>query len=186
MNMKRSIAFFIYLIPLISNAQTDVLILQKNGANITTYAPGMEIMIQTVYDQWLEGTITDMRNDSVFINNNPFHVHEIAAVRKNFSKLHLQAGGTVLIVAGVGILALNVINGLYTKEPAGQWIKASGWITAGALILAGLVMRSARYTTYVIGKKYSLHYLNLRAGNHPVQSNSSSKPIEPAKQTDAH
>jgi hypothetical protein len=186
MNMKQSIALFLYLIPLISTAQTDVLILQKNGANVTTYAPGMEIMIKTVYDQWLEGNITDMRNDSVFINNNPFHVKEIAAVRKNFSKLHLHAIGTGLIVAGAGVLALNVINGLYTKEPAGQWIKASGWITAGALILAGLVMRSARYTTYNIGEKYSLHYLNLRPGSFPEQSKPSSKPIEPAKQTDAH
>jgi hypothetical protein len=184
--MKHSIVFFLYLIPLIGQAQTDVLILQKNGANMTTYAPGMEIMIKTVYDQWLEGNITDMRNDSVFINNNPFHVNEIAAVRKNFSKLHLQAGGTILIVAGVGVLALNVINGLYTKEPASQWIKASGWITAGALILVGIVMRNARYTTYNIGQKYSLHYLNLRAGNFPEQPKSSSKPVEPAKQTDAH
>jgi len=186
MNMRKIFAFFIYLIPLISFAQTDVLILQKNGSNIKTYAPGMDIMMKTVYDQWLEGTITDMRNDSVFVNNNPFHVKEIAAIRKNFSKLHLQSGGTILIVAGVGVLALNVINGLYTNEPAGQWIKPSGWIAAGAFILAGIIMRNARYTTYVIGEKYSLHYLNLRAGNPPVESNSSSKPIEPAKQPDAH
>jgi hypothetical protein len=186
MNMRKITTFFFYLIPLISSAQTDVLILQKNGSNIKTYAPGMDIMVQTVYDQWLEGTITDMRNDSVFINNNPFHVKEIAAVRKNFSKLHLQTGGTILIVAGVGVLALNVINGLYTNEPAGQWIKPSGWITAGAFILAGIIMKNARYTTYKIGKKYSLHYLNLRAGNPPVDSKSSLKPTEPAKQTDAH
>ncbi len=186
MNMKRIFAFFIYLIPLISLAQTDVLILQKNGSNIKTYAPGMDIMMKTVYDQWLEGTITDMRNDSIFINNNPFHVNEIAAIRKNFSKLHLQAGGTVLIVAGVGLLALNVINGLYTNEPAGQWIKPSGWITAGALIIAGLIMKSARYTTYVIGEKYSLHYLDLRARIRPAESNSLLKPSEPAKQPDAH
>ena len=168
MKMKKLLAFFFCLIPLFSFTQTDILILQKNGSNIQTYAPGMDIMFKTVYDQWLEGTITDMRNDSIFINNNPFHVNEIAAIRKNFSKLHLQAGGTVLIVAGVGLLALNVINGLYTNEPAGQWIKTSGWITAGAFILAGLIMKSARYTTYIIGKKYSLHYLNLRAGSPPV------------------
>jgi hypothetical protein len=183
--MKNITTFLICLIPLSCLAQTDVLILQKNGRNINTYAPGMPIMVHTIYDQWLEGTITDMRNDSVFINNNPFHVHEINAIRKNFSKLHLQAGGTVLIVAGVGILALNVINGLYTNEPAGQWIKASGWITAGAFIVAGLIMKSAKYTTYTIGKKYSLHYLNLRAVNPPAESRSLLNP-EPPKQPDAH
>jgi hypothetical protein len=183
--MKKFTSFFIFLIPLIGLSQTDVLILQKNGRNIETYAPGMPIMIHTIYDQWLEGTITDMRNDSVFINNNPFHVQEINAIRKNFSKLHLQAGGTVLIVAGVGLLVLNVVNGLYTNEPAGQWIKASGWITAGAFIVAGLIMRSAKYTTYSIGKKYSLHYLNLRAGNPPAESRSQLNP-EPIKQPDGH
>jgi len=146
----------------------------------------MEIMMKTVYDQWLEGNITNMRNDSIFINNIPFHVNEIAAIRKNFSKLHLQAGGTILIAAGVGVLALNVINGIYTNEPADQWVKPSGWITAGALILAGLIMKSARYTTYEIGEKYSLHYLNLRPGSSPFESNSPLKPIEPAKQPDAH
>jgi hypothetical protein len=183
--MKKFTVLFIYLIPLIGFSQTDVLILQKNGRNIETYAPGMPIMLHTVYDQWLEGTITDMRNDSVYINNNPFHVQEINAIRKNFSKLHLQAGGTVLIVAGVGVLVLNVINGLYTNEPAGQWIKASGWIVAGAFIITGLIMKSARFTTYKIGKKYSLHYLNLRAGNPSGESHSMLN-SEPPKQPDAH
>jgi hypothetical protein len=184
--MKRNITLFICLIPLISLAQTDVLILQKNGQNIQTYAPGMPLMMHTIYDQWFTGTITDMRNDSVFINNIPFHVHEINAIRKNFSKLHLQTGGTILIIAGVGVLALNVINGLYTNEPAGQWIKASGWITAGAFIVAGLILKSARYTTYTIGKKYTLHYLNLRPENPHAGSDSHLKPTEPATLPDAH
>ncbi len=123
LDMKKIITAFFFLIPLICLSQTDVLILQKNGRNIKTYAPGMTIMIHTVYDQWLGGTITDLRNDSIFINNIPFHVHEIDAIRKNFSKLHLQTGGTILIIAGVGVLALNVINGLYTNESAGSWVK---------------------------------------------------------------
>jgi hypothetical protein len=184
--MKKITAFFICLIPLVSLAQTDVLILQKHGRNIQTYAPGMPIEVHTKYDQWLEGNITDMRNDSIFIDGTPFHTNEIDAFRKNFSKLHLQGAGTILIYAGVGVLALNVINGLYTNEPAGQWIKTSGWITAGALILTGLVLKSAKYTTYKIGKKYTLHYLNLRAQKPPAKSNSQLKPTEPVKQNDAH
>ena len=179
--MKKIISLLLFLIALHSFSQTDVLILQKNGKNIKTYAPGMEIMIHTVYDQWLEGTITDMRNDSVFVNNNPFHVHEIDEIRKNFSKMHLQSGGTILIVAGVGVLALNVINGLYTSEPAGSWIKASGWITAGAFILAGILMKSARYKKFPIGKKYTLHYMNLNVHAVPPQNSLLKPPEPPAK-----
>jgi hypothetical protein len=109
----------------------------------------------------------------------------------------LQSGGTVLIVAGVGVLALNVINGLYTNEPAGSWIKPSGWITAGAFILAGILMKSARYKNYPIGKKYQLHYLNINEGRYIGQGLDSPgkkqtdtlpalNPNEPAKQPDAH
>jgi hypothetical protein len=195
--MKKITTAFLFLIPLISFSQTDVLILQKEGRNIKTYAPGMSIMLHTIYDQWLEGTVTDLRNDSVFLNNIPFHVQEIDGIRKNFSRLNLQTNGTILIIAGGGVLALNVINGIYTNEPAGSWIKPSGWITAGALILAGILMRSARYKNYPIGKKYQLHYLNMHEGQYIGQGFDSlekkqtdtlpsSRTTEPAKQTDAH
>jgi hypothetical protein len=182
--MTKILAAILYLIPFTCSAQTDVLILQKNGRNIKTYAPGMPIMFHTIYDQWFEGTLTDLKNDSVYVNNIPFHVKEIDELRKNFSKLHLQAGGTILIIAGVGVLALNVINGLYTDEPAGTWVKASGWITAGVLIITGIILRSAKYNNYPIGKKYTLHYLNLRAKNAPADL--PLKPVEPPMQPDAH
>jgi len=182
--MKKIITAILFLIPLISISQTDVLILQKNNRNIKTFAPGMPIMFHTIYDQWLEGTITNMRNDSVFLNGIPFHVHEIDAIRKNFSKLSLNAGGTILIIAGVGVLALNVINGIYTNESAGSWIKASGWITAGVFIAAGILMKNAKYTKYPIGKKYTLHYLNLRSQNET--DNGPLKTPEPATLPDAH
>lgn len=182
--MKKIIAAILFLLPFTSFTQTDVLILQKNGRNIKTYAPGMPIMLHTIYDQWFEGTLTDLKNDSVFINNIPFHVKEIDELRENFSKLHLQAAGTILIVAGVGVLALNVINGLYTDEPAGTWVKTSGWITAGVFIIAGIIMKSAKYSNYPIGKKYTLHYLNLRPQKAPADL--PMKPIESPTQPDAH
>jgi hypothetical protein len=182
--MKKIITAIFFLIPMICLSQTDVLILQKNGRNIKTYAPDEPIMIHTVYDQWLGGTLTDLKNDSIYINNIPFHVNEIDGLRKDFSKLHLQSGGTILIIAGVGVLALNVINGLYTNEPAGSWIKASGYITAGVFILAGILMRSARYKNYPIGKKYTLHYLNLRPKS--ITTGNPLNKTEPAKQPDAH
>ncbi len=182
--MKKIITAIFFLVPLICLSQTDVLILLKNGKNIKTYAPGEPIMIHTVYDQWLGGTLTDLKNDSVYINNIPFHVNEVDGLRKDFSKLHLQNAGTILIIAGVGVLALNVINGLYTNESAGTWIKASGYITAGAFIIAGILMRSARFKNYPIGKKYTLHYLNLRPKS--ISTGNHSNTTEPAKQPDAH
>jgi hypothetical protein len=178
--MKKIIAAILYLVPLISLAQTDVLILQKNGRNIKTFETGMSIGFHTIYDQWLGGTITALRNDSIFLNNIPFHVHEIDAIRQDNTKWNYVTDGTLLIVAGVGVLVLNVVNGLYTNEKAGSWIKTSGWITAGAFIVGGILLKRARYKDYTIGKKYTLHYLNMRV-NHPQENNPSMKSTEPAK-----
>ena len=49
--------------------------------------------------------------------------------------------------------------------------------------ITGILLRSARFKNYPIGKKYTLHYLNLRP-----KSISTSNPLNtaPAKQPDAH
>ena len=179
--MKKVIAAIFFLIPLTGISQTDVLIFQKNGRNIKTYAPGQQITIHTIYDQWLDGTLTALRNDSVFVNNIPFHVHEIDGIHLDFSKWNYQADGTILIIAGAGVLVLNVVNGLYTNEKAGSWVKTSGWITAGALILGGILLKRARYKNYSIGKKFTLHYLNMHIDRQPAEANPFLKQTEPAK-----
>jgi hypothetical protein len=179
--MKKIIAAILFLMPLISFAQTDVLILQKNGRNIKTYETGQTIIFKTIYDQWLGGTITMMRNDSIFLNNMPFHVHEIAAIRNEGTKWNYVTDGTILIIAGVGVLVLNVVNGLYRNDKAGTWISTSGWITAGAFIIGGLLLKRARYSDYTVGKKYTLHYLNMHVDPVPADNNPPLKPTEPAK-----
>jgi hypothetical protein len=107
-------------------------------------------------------------------------VHEIDAIRQDNTKWNYLNDGTLLIVAGVGVIVLNVVNGIYTNESAGSWVKTSGWITAGAFIIGGILMRRARYSDYKLGKKYTLHYLNMHIDN-PVNNNPSVKPTEPAK-----
>jgi hypothetical protein len=188
--IKRVIVAVLFLIPLISMSQTDVLLLKKNGRNIKTYATGQTIIVQTIYDQWLGGTITDLRNDSVFINGIPFHVHEIQSVRQEFTKWNYNADGTILIIAGAGLIALNVINGIYTGESAGSWVKTSAWITAGTFILGGILLKRARYKNYPLGKKYTLSYINMKVNSYhqPVDTNHNDplEQTEPAKQSNAH
>jgi hypothetical protein len=164
--MKKILIAVLFLIPLIGVCQTDVLILQKKGRNIKTYAPGQYITLRTVYDQWLSGTLTALRNDSIFINNIPFHVNEINGIHLDYTKWNYAADGTILIIAGVGVLALNVINGIYTKENSGSWLTTTGWITAGALIVSGILLRRARFSNIDLGKKYTLRYLNMKM-DHP-------------------
>jgi hypothetical protein len=184
--MKKVILSILLLLPLITIAQTDVLILKKYGKNIKTYETGQTIIFKTIYDQWLGGTITAMRNDSIFLNDIPFHVHEIAAIRYEGTKWNYVNDGTLLIIAGVGVLVLNVVNGLYFNEKAGTWIATSGWITAGAFIIGGLLLKRARYSDYNMGKKYTLHYLNMRMGVTPSDKNPSLNQTLPANHSDAH
>jgi hypothetical protein len=181
MSIKKFVIAILLLSPFAGAAQTDVLILQKNGRNIKTYDIGQTIIFKTIYDQWLGGTITMMRNDSIFLNNIPFHVHEIAAIRNEGTKWNYVNDGTLLIIAGVGVLVLNVINGIYFNEKAGTWVATSGWITAGAFIIGGLLMRRARYSDYNMGKKYTLHYLNMKVVPIPAENQAPVQTSEPAK-----
>ncbi len=160
--MKKYLLLF-YILPFSSLAQSDVLELKKHGANQKVYAPGMSFTMETIYHQWLDGTITAIRNDSVFLNGIPFHYKEIARIRSERKKFNYTTNGTILLVAGGGVLLLGAVNGLYRGDQFKDWYKPSGFITAGAFIALGLLMRSAAYRKYTLGKKYSLAYLALSA-----------------------
>jgi hypothetical protein len=152
---------FICLVPFFSPAQTDVLELKKNGSNIRTYSPGMYLVMETIYDQWFEGNITAIRHDSVFVNAFPFHYKEIKSIRFQRSKWNYKANGLILMIAGGGVLLLGAVNGLYRGDPAGQWYKPAGYITAGALLVGGYLFLKAEYKKYPIGKKFTLEYLEI-------------------------
>ncbi len=160
--MKKYLLLF-YVLPFFSLAQSDVVELKKHGANQKVYAPGMSLTMETIYHQWLDGTITAIRNDSVFLNGIPFHYKEISRIRTDRKKFNYSTNGTILLIAGGGVLLLGAVNGLYRGDQIKDWYKPSGFITAGAFIALGLLMRNAAHKKYTLGKKYSLEYLALSA-----------------------
>jgi len=156
-----AIILFLFLLPVLSEAQTDLLILKDRRMNVHTYTVGTELVLKTIYDQWFQGTITDMRHDSLLINGTAFHYREIAAIRimhNNFSNSVLAAG---MMVAGGGIFVLGAVNGLYRGDKSKDWYTGSGLITGGALLVAGFLLTKTRYKTYRLGGKYKLEYLVL-------------------------
>ena len=52
----------------------------------------------------------------IFITIYPFHVHEIAAIRKKFTKWNYQSDGHLLIIAGWAYLLLMWSMDLYRNE----------------------------------------------------------------------
>ena len=157
----KKIWLLLCLAPLFCMAQTDVLELQKNGSNLKTYSPGMYLVMETIYDQWFEGPITLIRNDSVFVNGFPFHYKEIKTIRFERTKLNYKADGLILMIAGGGVLVLGAVNGLYRGDPASQWYTPASYITAGALLGLGFLILHSQFKKYRLGKKYKLQYLSV-------------------------
>lgn len=153
--------FLCLFIPVAGFGQSDVLILQKHGKNIRSYIPGDPIIMQTVYDQWFDGTLTSLHHDSVSVDGIAFHWKEIKAIRWRRTGLNYTADGTILMIAGAGWLAINAINGIYRKDAIGDWYTTSGVVIGAALIGGGFLLRKAAVKTYQLGHKYDLHYLEL-------------------------
>jgi hypothetical protein len=159
--MKKLLLFFLLLTVMGTRAQTNLLVLEKNGNNVKTYSTGIDITMQTIYHQWFDGVITAIHNDSVYVNGFPFHYKEIETIRKDRKKLNYEADGTLMMVAGAGVLVLGVVNGLNRGDRAGSWLTATSYITAGALLVGGYLLSKARYKNYHLGKKYTLQYISL-------------------------
>jgi hypothetical protein len=143
------------------SAQTNVVILQKKGANIKTFAAGMNITFETIYHQWFDGAITAIRHDSVFVNDFPFHVKEIATIKTERKNLNYNEDGVLLMIAGGGVILLNAVNGAYRGDKIKSWYTSGSFITAAALLAVGFLLIKSKFVTYHLGKKYTLEYLAL-------------------------
>jgi hypothetical protein len=166
--MNKAIIILFFLLPFVAEAQTDLLVLRNGGSEIRTYTTGTDITLKTIYDQWFDGAITDMRHDSVFVNGLPFHYKEIAAIRithTNFSNTILSAG---MMVAGGGIFVLGAVNGLYRGDKSKDWYTGSGLVTGAALVTVGYLLTKTRKSIYHIRGKYQLDYLVLGVEKKPT------------------
>jgi hypothetical protein len=159
--MKKLLFFFLLLTAMLTHAQTNLLVLEKNGNNVKTYSTGIDITLETIYHQWFDGVITSISNDSVYVNGVPFHYKEIEAIRKERTKLNYEADGVLMMVAGGGVLVLGIVNGLYRGDHPNTWLTATSYVTAGALLIGGYLLTKARFKYYHLGKKYTLQYIAL-------------------------
>jgi hypothetical protein len=175
--MNKAILLSFLLFPFLARAQNDLLILEKHGMQIRTYTIGTDLEMRTVYDQWFQGTITDMHHDTVYVNGLPFSYKEIANVRirrADFSNTVLSAG---MMVAAGGIFVLGAVNGLYRKDAPKDWYTSSGLVTGAALLVGGFLLSKTRSRTYPIGKKFQLQYMVIGADK---KSAPSILPISPS------
>src|SRR4030095_2959207 len=148
--MKRPLALFLSIL-LISTAfgQNNLLLLQKKNKTIQTFYVGKFIAIETVNKSYADGAITKITNDSVFIRHfdiersetqyggvyfdtafrytTAIHVKEIGAVVIAKGNSNRKTNGTILMVAGGGVMLLGAVNGLYRGDPPKDWYKPSAY-----------------------------------------------------------
>ena len=159
--MNRFIILFFCLIPFVTLAQTDLLVLKKRGALIHTYTEGDALNMETIYGQWFNGTITQLKHDTVFINGLGFHYKEIRAIRRS----HYNFGNTVLpygmFAAAAGILVLNAVNGAYRHDKAATWYTHSAVVTGISLVVGGFILTRTTRSIYHLGHRFKLDYLEL-------------------------
>ena len=165
-------------------AQNDVLLLQKKGKTKQTYFAGKYIAVETKQGNFADGIITRIQKDTVYIRHfdiqqtatdyggmyfdtvfrytTAIHYLDIGAVPNPVSKVHnRKRNGTLLMIAGVGVMALGAINGAYRGDPPRDWYEPASYITAGSMIALGYLWTKSAKAKMVIGKKYKFKILQL-------------------------
>jgi hypothetical protein len=158
---QRILILIICLIPFISRAQRDVLILQRNGMHVKAFTIGDPLAFETIYGQWFDGTIEDLHHDTVYIAGQAFNYNEIGAIKRTDNKGDLNGLGIKAMIVGGGFALISVINGARRQDHPNEWFTTSGYIIAGALLVGGFVLAMLRPKTYKLGGRFKLAYLQI-------------------------
>ena len=161
-SMRTIIILLFCIIPFLSHAQNDVLVLQKRGAHVCSYTVGDEITFKTIYDQWFTGTIDALRHDSVYVMGQVFSYKEIGAIKRSGKGSGRISIGHTMMIAGAGFFAISAVNGLLRHDNSNVWLTTSGYIIGGALLLGGFILSRSFDREMDMGKKYRLLYLEIR------------------------
>ncbi|WP_315819036.1 hypothetical protein [Paraflavitalea speifideaquila] len=168
--------------------QSDFIVLKKwNNRTIKTFYPGAFISAQTHQGYNINGFITDIRNDSLFIRQEETRLRgtefgtELDTVRfaigidyREISRFNYsgkyQWGGRkkgfaqivvpkIMMVAGVGYIILETVNTIYRKESFNDDGKLVTLGVAAAVAVAGYLWEHTRAKRDKAGGKYKVVYI---------------------------
>lgn len=176
------------------NAQSDWLVLKKKDRTLQSWSAGSYIIFRFSNQQWIEGYVRKVQQDSVWINqvhiNRMFnnmgfysfdtsnmgimriHVNEITAVpKKNFS-YNVFSNGKIFQLGSAAFIFLNVFNSAIHSEPVFASDNVPRLGIAGGVFLLGTLLASSSRTYWEAGRKY--HFAILQLGtNSKAQPNTS-------------
>jgi hypothetical protein len=163
-------------------AQSDLLVLKKNNKTVRSFYPGMNISFTTNL-RYYEAQIASIRNDSLYlvqydikrvplmsggvildtIGTFRFGVNykDILSFENDRKGFDWGASGAGLFGGGVVLTTAGLITWIFAKPDTRYYARPEVVIAGAALATTGyLLMRTGSRKT-VIGKKYTLHYINL-------------------------
>lgn len=172
--------FIFSSVKVFSQASDFITVKKRNGKTIKTFFPGVSISFETVDKRPVNGLITAIRNDSVFVKEwdvrpvissigipvtdtagiylSGFYYKEIGTVDVS-SRMRFQevTPGRILIIGGTGYALLNIINGAYLHESitSSKNLTSLG-IAVGAVGLGILINYISKHAN-----KYHVEYIHM-------------------------
>lgn len=170
----------LFIIPTAVYAQqSDFISLQKKGRSIKSYFKGSAFEFVHINGSAVSGYIDRIYRDTLFMyvydirmTPNPwgtrfadtigkvnlrFGLNEVAAIPRPGQGFEFIRNGTLFMIGGGGYAFLHTFNGLIQKRK----IYPSTLAISGGVALVGFTMRKFRKYYYVIGKKYTISYVQL-------------------------
>ena len=158
---------------------SDVILLKRNNKTIKRYFAGMDMDITTTTGAYINGNITKIKNDSLYLKqfvvrqmptqlgvfvldtvatyNYTYHINQVKAIGKTGRRFNLSASAASLLGGG---LLLTVASGVVYLVDRKNFSPAL-LIASASLASIGFVMAKTTGKGMVIGKKYHLVYLGI-------------------------
>ena len=176
---------FFHLAALTAFSQaTDFIVVKKRDRTVKSFFPGLPISLQTVSYSWVEGWITDIRHDSIFVKQYDVrrvgtiwgttmldtagsyvvgvHYKEIKqiAVDEKEKPFGFVTNGTIFMIGGLGYAFLNVVNGQYLHESITDSKNMTSLGIAFGVAAAGFILNRVQHAKNKRWK-YTIEYVHM-------------------------
>ncbi|HVG16388.1 MAG TPA: hypothetical protein VM935_15560 [Chitinophagaceae bacterium] len=146
-----------------TSAQKGYLFIKKNGRKVATYIEGQVIRIKTERSGVIQGYISLLKNDTVFMNGQRFHRKEINQVIVRDKKRFVIDGDAqtlALLTVGVGLATFGMT--LNERESFPTALKTAAVIGYSPLLISAIRKKiSFKRRSYIMGKKFRIDILDL-------------------------
>jgi hypothetical protein len=173
--------------------QSDFIVIKKhNNRTLKTYYPGSFMTAETYSGFRVNGFITAIRNDSIVLRQHEtklistdfgqkldtvvyvikfhyqdlkrfeMHARDIAGRKKGFLTV---TGPKLLMIGGVGFIALELINTAYRGEKLGDGKKLTSIAIAAGVAVTGYVWNQIANSRDKVGGRYKVVYIKAVDGN---------------------